>query len=80
MSCWAPRSTAPHGDGGFLGPYVWFTNASFDAAFVPLLYTNVLRRADGQHLPQLGPWFRIEGPGYKSQGLFPALRPLRRRE
>jgi hypothetical protein len=61
----------PHGDGGFLGPYGWFRNSSFDAAFVPLLYTNILRRSDGQHLTQLGPWFRVEGPGYEAQGIFP---------
>ena len=62
---------APKGSGGFVGPYVWFKNSNFDARFVPLLYTDVLRRADGQHLTQVGPWFRVEGPGYKSQGILP---------
>ncbi len=61
----------PHGSGGFLGPYGWFKNSNFDAGFVPLLYTDILRRADGQHLTQVGPWFRVEGPGYKTQGIFP---------
>ena len=28
---------------------------------------------------QWGPWFRVEGPGYKAQRALPALRPLRRR-
>ncbi len=57
--------------GGFVGPYVWFKNANFDASFIPLLYTDILRRADGQHLTNWGPVFRVEGPGYKARGIFP---------
>ena len=59
------------GEGGFLGPYIWFKNHNFDAKLVPLLYADVLRRADGQRLRQVGPWFRIEGPGYAVQGVWP---------
>ncbi len=61
----------PRGSGGFVGPYLWLNNANFDAGLVPLLYADVLRRSDGQHLRQVGPWFRVEGPGYESQGIVP---------
>ncbi|HXT97863.1 MAG TPA: hypothetical protein VN853_16300 [Polyangia bacterium] len=60
-----------NGEGGFVGPFIWFKNRAFDAKLVPLLYTDVLRRADGQHLVQWGPWFKVEGPGYEAHGLLP---------
>ena len=53
--------TARTATAGFLGPYFWFKNANLDARFVPLLYTDVRARSDGQHLTQWGPWFRVDG-------------------
>ncbi len=56
---------------GFIGPYFWYSDANLKVGLVPLLHTDVRRASDGQHLTQWGPWFRITGPGYTSQGIFP---------
>ena len=56
---------------GFLGPYFWYEDPALKVSLVPLLHTDVLRNSDGQHLTQWGPWFRISGPGYSSQGVLP---------
>jgi len=61
----------PHRDAGFVGPYFWYDDPHFNARLVPLLYTDVRRASDGQHLTQVGPYFRITGPGYESQGIIP---------
>ncbi len=57
--------------GGFVGPFIWYDDNVFKARFVPLVYADVTRRTDGQHLWQIGPWFHVSGPGYTAQLLFP---------
>ncbi len=61
----------PERDGGFLGPYIWYDDKDLRVRFIPLLHADVTRRSNGQRLRQWGPWFQIDGPGYKTQGLFP---------
>jgi hypothetical protein len=61
----------PHRAAGFFGPYFWYKDADLDASFVPLLYTDVSRRATGERTRQVGPWFALDGPGHKSRVLFP---------
>ncbi len=61
----------PQRAGGFLGPYIWYDDKDLSVRFVPVLHADVTRKSDGQRLRQWGPWFEVDGPGHKTQGLFP---------
>jgi hypothetical protein len=61
----------PTRDAGFVGPYFWYDDKDLSVAFIPLLHADITRRSDGQRLRQWGPWFQVDGPGYRSRGIFP---------
>jgi hypothetical protein len=61
----------PRRDVGFVGPYFWYDDPNLNVRLIPLLHTDVRRASNGQRLTQWGPWFRITGPDYKSQGIIP---------
>jgi hypothetical protein len=58
-------------DAGFLGPYFWYDDQDINVRFIPFLHADIARRDSGQRLRQWGPWFQIDAPGAKVQGLFP---------
>jgi hypothetical protein len=61
----------PERSGGLLGPYVWYDDPDLSVRFIPLLHADITRHVDGQRLRQWGPWFQIDGAGFKTRGLFP---------
>jgi hypothetical protein len=66
FSARGPRRAA-----GFFGPYLWYRGEDIDARVVPLLYADVTRRATGERVRQLGPFFALDGPGHKTRVLLP---------
>jgi hypothetical protein len=67
----AASFTSPLRRVGFVGPYFWYADKDISARFIPLIHADITRSSDGQRLRQYGPWFRIDGGGAVSQGLFP---------
>ncbi len=56
---------------GFVGPYLWYRGAIFDAKGVPFIYADVTNHATDERTRQYGPWFEIDAPGSRSRIFFP---------
>jgi len=56
---------------GFIGPYLWWKGAVFDAQGVPFIYADITNHATSERTRQYGPWFAIDAPASRSRVLFP---------
>ena len=67
----AASAEGPTRAGGFVGPYLWYRGANFQAQGVPLLFADIFRKDTQEHTRQIGPYVAIDAPGRQTRVLLP---------
>jgi hypothetical protein len=67
----AASARGPNRSAGFVGPYFWYEDKDLSARFVPVLFSDVVRKDIGERRRQYLNWFQIDAPGKKARVLFP---------